>query len=122
MSSGSDADTQSVKIAIGVFDGEVIVRWHEPLTEIIFDAKNAYTIGIHLSKAALEAHRGSGDKGDLEFIAGDLSQVKIKITDAERDAMIAKVATIVKTLENKKKSPGYIATHCVDMVLAETAR
>ena len=46
----------------------------------------------------------------------------MKVSDMDRARMIGAVATIVKTLMDKKQSPGYIAMHAVDEVLKETAR
>ena len=115
--------TDAAQVAVGIIDGMVVCRWREPITEIVFDPQNAYTIGIHLSRAALEAHRGSENaKGDLEFIANELAEVRMKVSDMDRARMIGAVATIVKTLMDKKQSPGYIAMHAVDEVLKETAR
>lgn len=113
----------SVDIAIGVIEGKVVARWQSPLSEIEFDPNNAYRIGLMLSKAAMQAYRGNQMAGsDMEFLMGELAQVKVKVSELQRDAMVAAVATILKTLIEQKRSPGYIAMHCVDAVLRETAR
>lgn len=116
--------SEAVDIAIGVVEGKVVLQWHQPTSEMICDPKNAYKIGLALSKAALDAHTGEKRqaKSDVEFIDGELSQTKTIVTDLQRDAMIAQVATIVRTFMEQKKSPGYIAMHCVDAVLKETTR
>lgn len=114
--------TDSVAVAIGVFDGKVIAKWHAPVDQITFDPKNAYTVGLALSKAALEAHRGSSVNGDADFVAGQLTEQRITITDAQRDLLIGKVATMLKTFIDQGKWPGYIAMHAVDLVLSDTAR
>ena len=112
----------SVDIAIGVVDGKVIARWHEMTDEIIFDPHNAYTVGTALSKAALEAHRGNGSPGDMEFIAGELAEVKVKVSDTKRNFLIVQVAGILRSLITQNKSPAIMAAHAVDAVLQETAR
>src|SRR6185312_11714760 len=83
--------SDSVDIAIGVVDGKVVARWQAPITEIAFDPKNAYKIGLALSKAALDAHTGTkrDAKADVEFIDGELSQVGIVISDQKRDYLVA---------------------------------
>lgn len=115
----------SVQVAIGVFEGKVIATWHEPVSQIEFDAKNAYSVGIALSRAAMEAHRGTRQpEKDLEFLAGELAETKITVTDNQRSAMIAKVATMVRTFypgTDAVKSE-YYASHFVDGVLQETAK
>lgn len=112
----------NVDIAIGVFEGKVIARWLEATREIMFDPANAYKVGLALSHAAIEAHEGTRQQKDIEFIGEELAQIKIVVTDAQRDMLVATVATILATLIEKKMTPGYIAMHCVDAVLRETAR
>ena len=114
--------SDAVDVAVGVLDGKVIARWHEPTREITFDPKNAYTVGMHLARAAMEAHQGKPTGKELEFIAGELAQVKMVVSDIHRMAMIQEVASIVRTLMDQKRNAGYIATHAVDAVLRETAR
>jgi len=115
--------SESVDVAVGVVDGKVVARWPDPLTEITFDAKNAYQVSLALGRAALEAHGGkpTGDR-ELKFIEGELKQVKITVTDQHRDFIIAQVATIIRSLLEQNRTPGQIALHCVDAVLKETAR
>jgi hypothetical protein len=116
--------SKSVDVAIGVDKGKVIARWHTPVTEIVFDPQNAYKVGLALSKAALDAHTNTkrDAKADVEFIDGELSQSKIIVSDQQRAYMVGAVATILKTFLEQKKTPGYMAEHCVDAVLRETAR
>lgn len=109
-------------VAIGVIDGKVIARWHEMTDEIIFDPQNAYMVGMALSKAALEAHRGNGSPGDMEFIGGELSEVKLKVSDTKRNFLIVQVSSILRSLITQNKSPAVMAMHAVDAVLQETAR
>ena len=122
MSAGTSG---SVDVAIGVAEGKVIARWREATSEIVFDPKNAYMIGIALSKAAMEAYRGSKNNStgdDLAFIHEELAQTKVKITDMQRVALINQVSHMLKTFRHENRSDGYSAMQCVDTVLAETAR
>jgi hypothetical protein len=113
----------SVDVAIGVVAGQVVLQWKDPITEIVFDPKNAWAIGVAISKAAMEAHRGyPSDSADLKFIADEMATQKVKISDAQRDKLIGKVATQVRTLLLQNRTPGYIAMDAVDTVLAETAQ
>lgn len=112
----------SVDVAIGVVEGKVVAQWKEPMTEITFDPKNAYSVGMHLARAAMEAHNGHATGKETEFIAGELAQVRIKVSDLQRMAMVHQVATIIRSLLDQKRTPGYIAQHAVDTVLRETAR
>ncbi len=114
--------SESVSVAVGVVDGKVVAKWLEPTNEIIFDPKNAYSVGMHMARAALEAHQGKPTGKELEFIAGELAEVKMKVSDEQRMAMVLKVATIVRSMIDQKMTPGQIANHCVDAVLRETAR
>lgn len=115
--------SDSVDVAIGVVEGKVIARWQQACTEISFDPKNAYQVSIALGKAALEAHGGkAADSKDAAFIDGELKQVKVTVTDAQRMMMVAKVATIIRSMMDQKATHGQIAVHAVDAVLRETAR
>ena len=114
--------TDSVQVAIGVIDGQVVAQWHEPVREIAFDPKNAYMIGMALCKAAMEAHRGHAAPGDLSFIADGLHEEKVTMTDTRRAFLVGQVQGIIKTFIEQHKSTWYIAQHCVDTVLADTAQ
>ena len=113
----------SVDVAVGVFEGKVVARWQEPVTEITFDPQNAYTVAHALANAAVEAYLGKKKNAhDIQVVDGQLAQIKMVVTDMQRDMMVATVASIIKTFVDQKKSPAYIAMHCVDAVLRETAR
>ncbi len=112
----------SVDILIGVQDGQVIAKWEEVANHIIFDPQNAYQVGMALSKAGMEASRGTAQKGDTQFIEGELREMKVKVSDLQRMGMVMQVATIIRTMVDEKRTPGTIAQHCVDIVLRETAR
>lgn len=114
--------SDSVQVAVGVVDGKVVAKWHAPLTEIVFDPKNAYSVGIHLSRAAMEAHQGKPSGKELEFIAGELAQVKVQVTPLQRMAMVQHASHMIRSMIDQKRSPGRIAAEVVDSVLAETAR
>lgn len=114
--------SDSIDVAIGVFEGKVVAQWKDPTASIAFDPKNAYMVGMALSKAAMEAHRGSKNGEDVGFLADELTTEKKKVSDLERMALVMQVSTIIRTLIDQKRTPGYIAQHCVDTVLAETAR
>lgn len=114
--------SESVQVAVGVVEGKVVAKWHEPTNEIVFDPQNAYSVGMHMARAAMEAHQGMPTGKELEFIAGELAQVKVKVSDLQRMAMIQEVSVIIRSLIDQKRNAGYIAQHAVDAVLKETAR
>ena len=72
--------TDSVQVAIGVVDGKVVATWHQPMSEIVFDPKNAYSVGMHMARAAMEAHQGKPSGGELEFIAGEMAEVEAEVS------------------------------------------
>lgn len=110
-------------VAVGVFEDKVVITWEEVCKEITFDPQNAYQIGTAMARAALEAHRGTAEIGDHKFIEGEvLGETKKKVSDLERMGMVMQVSTIIRTLMDQKRAAGYIAAHCVDAVLRETAR
>lgn len=114
--------SESVQVAVGVVDGKVIAKWHQPVSEIVFDPKNAYSVGMHLARAGMEAHRGSKNGSDVEFIAGELAEVKVRVTAEQRMAMIANATHMIRSMSDQKRTHGQIAVEVVDKVLQETAR
>lgn len=114
--------SDSVHVAIGVVDGKVVMKWHEPTAEIVFDPQNGYGVGMNLARAALEAHNGKPTGKELEFIAGELAEVKKKVSGTERMAMVLKATHMVRSMQDQKRTPGQIAVEVVDSVLQETAR
>lgn len=115
--------TDSVDVMIGVVSGKVIARWADPLAQIEFDAPNAYKVGLALSHAALKAYKGSKRTNkDLAAIEGELAETRVTITGTQRAMLVATCAHIIRQLTDEKKTPVYIALHCVDAVLRETAR
>lgn len=111
--------SESVDVAVGVVEGKVVARWHQPTTEIVFDPQNSYKVGMALCSAAMEAHKGSPLNAQA-FIESELRRPQV--TDAQRDMLIGIVATQIKSLQEKGRSPGMIAIHAVDAVLQEVAR
>lgn len=111
--------SESVQVAVGVVEGKVVARWAMPTAEIVFDPQNAYNVGMALAQAGMEAHGGSPINAH-PFLTSELQRPKV--TDAQRDMLIGIVATQLKTLMDKGRSPGFMAIHAVDAVLQEVAR
>ena len=111
---------ENVQVAVGVVEGKVVARWHQQTDQIVFDPQNAYSVGMALASAGMEAHKGGSAIYAQPFIESELQ--KPKVTDQQRDMLIGIVATQLKTLMDKGRSPGYIAVHAVDAVLQEVCR
>jgi hypothetical protein len=114
--------SDSVQVAIGVVDGKVVAKWQQPVTEITFDPQNAYTVGTHLARAAMEAHQGKATGGEAAFIAGELATVKVKVTPEQRMAYVLNATHMIRSMIDQRRTPGQIAVEVVDKVLQETAR
>ena len=114
--------SENVDVAVGVVNGKVVAQWHKPVNEIVFDPKNAYTVSLALGRAALEAHKGSAGADTIDFVAGELVDQKIRISDARRSMLVMQASTILKSLREQSKPDGYCAQHIVDLVLADTAK
>ena len=106
--------SESVDVAIGVLNGKVVASWHTPMTAIEFEPKNAYQIGMALSKAAMEANRGYAAVGDELMIGSELTREQ-RITDALRDKLVQKIAFLIPRIADK--SDGFKAMTIVDQVL-----
>lgn len=112
-----------VDVAVGIVNNKVVARWLDPITEIEFDAPNAYKVGLALSHAAMEAHKGTPRKSkDITLIDGELKETRVTVTEMQRTMLVATCAHIIRQFTDEKRAPRYIALHCVDAVLRETAR
>lgn len=121
--------SDAVQVLVGVTNGRVEMSMREDSSGRFaqggFDPQNAWQLGKQLCESALLAKGGGkGTDKDHEFVDGELMQVRIKIDDAKRDYLIAKVATAIRTHSDNigMKKSVYLATHAVDEVLKETAR
>ena len=108
-------------IAIGVVDGQVIARWHDPATQIVFDAQNAYQVGEALSRAAHEARYGvpASAEADESYVA---QQIRARVTEDMRVRAINRVTLMLGSMERHGRTPGYIAMQLVDAILREVIR
>lgn len=113
----------AVQVLVGVVNGIVNakVRWDDTgrFEDMHFEPKEAYEIGIALSKAAMEAHAGQPVGGADDFIR---NESLMKITDEGRARILVIVGKMVRSLMDQGKSPEQITMHAVDFVLQETTR
>jgi hypothetical protein len=116
----------AVLVVVGVEKGNVEMSLREDTSgkyaQGSFEPKFAYELGLKLCRSAMEAHRGNPSDKDLQYIDGELKQVKVVVTDVQRMAMVNTVSHIVRSMLDQKRTPGQIAVEAVDAVLQETAR
>ena len=103
-------------VAIGVVEGKVVAKWNEPTTQIVFDAQNAFQIGEALARAAHEARFGEKVPSDMSYLQ---QQIKARVTEELRDKLVTRVAHIIRSTQERKRTPGFVAMSAVDAVLRE---
>lgn len=87
--------------------GRVIVRYREPRLWVGFDAGNAVEFAKRMIDCAVECG------------ASVMVQVpRRKITPLQRDRLINRAVMIFRNLDERGKSPAYIARHVVDSILS----
>jgi hypothetical protein len=105
----------SIDVVIGVVDGKVVARWHEPTAQIVFDPQNAMQVGEALARAAHEARFGVAPT-DESYVA---AQVRARITEAFRARAINRVTLMLGSMERQRRTPAYIAMQIVDAILRD---
>jgi len=100
--------TTATTCAVGERDGQVILSFPEPVDHAVFDAETARNIGLEMAKCAYKAHTGA------ENTTG-----QVVITETLRERMILNITHMIRSLEQKKHKPRYIAMNVVDAVLQE---
>lgn len=111
------SESQSnVDIALGVQEGRVVMRWHEPTTIIQFDPQNAFELGEAIARAAHEARFGEVAPADGSYIA---NQVRARITGEIHDRLVIRASLMLNSLRSSKQTNGEVALQLVDVILAE---
>lgn len=108
----------NVEIAIGVVDGKVVAKWHEPTQCIVFDPQNAFDVGEALARAAHNARFPGEPLPDANYIA---NQVRARLTENLRVRMINRVSLMLETETFRSWTPGKRAMHLVDAIFREVA-
>jgi hypothetical protein len=94
--------------AVGERDGKVVLQFPEAVQWAAFDPETARQIGLAIAKAAYKAHTGS-----------DATTGSIVISETLRERMILNITHMIRSLEQKKHKPRYIAMNVVDAILQE---
>ena len=94
-------------VAIGERDGNVILSFPDSVQWCALDPETARQVGEAIAKEAYHIHTG--------IKAGD----KSVINEAVRGRLITNITHIIRSEQDKKKLPGYIAALVVDTVLSE---
>lgn len=105
----------NVEIALRSHEGKVILQWHKPVTRIIFEPQNAFTLAENLARAAHTA-RFPGERlpEDFSYLA---QQVKQRLTDQMRDKLVIRVRAMLPSLL-ERKDLNYISLQIVDTIFA----
>ena len=122
----NDADGGNIDTAIGVVQmpgGErrVCLKYYRPVTEILFEAQNAFEIGEALARAAYEARYGKALPGNQSNIAYLAQQVKARVTQDMRNQLVEKASFDIRSMLGQGRDPNHIAQQTVDNILAAVA-
>jgi tRNA C32,U32 (ribose-2'-O)-methylase TrmJ len=106
----------NIATAIKAHDGKVILMYHTPVREVVFDSQNALNLAHALARCSYEARYGKppADEGN-QLLA---QQVRKKVTKEVREMLIKRVKLSLRSLSEQHRSPEYIATQLVDTVLS----
>ena len=94
-------------VSIGDSNGKVVLTFSQPTTNIVMEPENARQIGEGMARAAYTAKYGLKPQG------------KSVISDQKRMLLITRVTHVIRSLQDKGKLPGMIASQVVDTILSE---
>lgn len=121
----NDPDGGNIDTAIGVAivrgERRVVLRYHRPVTEILFEAQNAFEIAEGLARAAYEARFGTPPPGNQASVGYLAQQIKARVTDDLRNQLVEKAAFDMRSMAAQGRDPAYIAQQTVDNILAAVA-
>jgi len=108
----------SVDVAIGISQGKVLIHWQRPTTYIAFDPQNAYEFGEMMARTAHKARFGEDAPDDRSYLA---QQIRARVTEELRDRMVIRTMHVIRSLQEKNKSPDFVAKEVVDTIFAEVS-
>ena len=106
----SEIDEAITKIEVSDIDGKVLLKFSKDTRNLVMDPENARVIAEGIAKAAYKARYGHKPTG------GEQRSI---ISEQIRMRMINRCTHVIRSLQDQKKMPGYIANHVIDIVLSE---
>lgn len=94
-------------VAVGERDGQVILSFPKPIQWAAFDPETAAQIGEAIAKEAYQCRYGR--KHESKSVIGE--QVRMRL--------ITRATHVIRSLQDKGKLPGVIASEVVDTILSE---
>lgn len=89
-------------------DGMVVLQFSRPTENLVMEPENARQIGEGMARAAYTARYG---------VSPDRS--RSIISDQKRMLLVTRATHIIRSLQDKGKMPGVIASSVVDAILSE---
>lgn len=110
-------DSGNVETALGVQNGKVVLRYHQPVVEVHFDPQNAFVLAEHLARAAHEARFGeTPPDANGKYLA---AQIRARVKEDLHGRMVARARLSLKSLIEQGKPIDYIAREVVDTILSQ---
>lgn len=98
-------------VGVGILNNKVVLKFHEPVEAIEFDAQNCIDIAMAMTDAAYELKNGVKPVGDT---------LKADLIERHRDTLIPRVNMIMNsTREKKTVTNGRLSMTIIDTVFSE---
>lgn len=95
-------------VAIGERNGQVVLQFPESVQWAAFDPETARQIGEAIARAAYEVRFGRKPADGKSVIS---EQVRMRL--------ITRATHVIRSLQDKGKLPGFVASQVVDVILSE---
>lgn len=103
------------RIVIEARDGQVILQFSKPTQNLVMEPGEAFPVAEGMARAAHSARYPNEKLPDGSYLA---QQVRARVTEQLRDAMVARAAIVMGNLYQKKWTPAKAALEVVDVVLS----
>ena len=104
-------DNGSVEMALGIHEGRVMMRFKEPMSEVLFDAQNAMDVATAMADLSFECRDAVKPAGDA---------LKAELIERHRMTLTQRLSLVIGgQRENRGVSNGKLAQQIIDIVFAE---
>lgn len=104
------------ELAVTTQDGVVMLALSDPQPVTLLSPETARSASEQLARAAYKARYGKEAPSDLALVA---DQIRARVNQQTRDRLVARIALILPSLQDRGKTPGFIAMELVDRILSD---
>lgn len=94
--------------AVGQLNGKVVLTFPQPIRWLAIAPENAGPLGEQLARLSYHIKTGR-----------DPNQAQSIITAEIRNRLVTRITHVIRSMDERKRLPGHIASEVVDIILSE---